>query len=85
MVAEASLPGLFRTVLIIVGVIFLLRFIGQFLIAKRNMDDEREINAKKRQFDEEKKNASEDIGKIKVIKKSASKDDIEDVDFEEIP
>ena len=84
MVVEASLPGLFRTVLIIIGVILLLRFVGQFMIAKKNMDDEREMNSNKRQFQEQKKNATEDIGKTNIINDSVGKNDIEDVDFEEI-
>ena len=84
MIIEASIPGLFRTILIIVGVLFLVRFIGQFMIAKRNMDVEREMNSTRRQFQEQKKKASQDLGKTNILKKSARKNDIEDVDFEEI-
>ena len=84
MIVEASIPGLFRTVLIIVAIVFLVRFIGQFLIAKRNMDVEREMNSTRRQFQEQKKKASQDLGKTNILKKSARKNDIEDVDFEEI-
>ena len=85
MVFEASLPGLFRTLLIIVAIVFLVRFIGQFMIAKRNMDVEREMNSTRRQFQEQKKKASQDLGKTNILKKSARKNDVEDVDFEEIP
>ena len=84
MVFEASLPGLFRTLLIIVAIVFLVRFIGQFMIAKRNMDVEREMNSTRRQFQEQKKKASQDLGKTNILKKSARKNDVEDVDFEEI-
>ena len=44
MIVEASLPGLLRTLFIIVGVFLLLRFLGQFMIAKRNMEEERNVN-----------------------------------------
>lgn len=84
MIVEASLPGLFRTVLIIVTIVFLVRFIGQFMIAKRNMDVEREMNSTRRQFQEQKKKASQDLGKTNILKKSARKNDVEDIDFEEI-
>ncbi len=84
MIVEASLPGLFRTVLIIVTIVFLVRFIGQFMIAKRNMEDEREMNSTRRQFQEQKKKASQDLGKTNILKKSARKNDVEDIDFEEI-
>lgn len=84
MIVEASISGLFRMVLIIVGVIFLLRFLGQFMSAKRNMEEEREMNSSKREFESQKKKAKENIGKTKLIKKKTKNDDIEDVDFEEI-
>lgn len=84
MIVEASIPGLFRMVLIIVGVIFLLRFLGQFMSAKRNMEEEREMNSSKREFESQKKKAQENMGKTKLIKKKTKNDDIEDVDFEEI-
>ncbi len=84
MVSEASIPGLFRMVLIIVAVIFILRLVGQFMIAKRNMEEERGMNEDKRAFDEAKKKASQNIGKTKLVKKSRGQNDVEDVDFEEV-
>ena len=85
MVVQASIPGLFRMVLIIVGVIFLLRFLGQFMTAKRNMEEEREMNADKRKFNSAKKKAKENIGKTRILnKRSSSQSDVQDVDFEEI-
>lgn len=86
MVVEASLPGLIRTLFIIGGVFLLLRFIGQFMIAKRNMEEEREINEKRRKFESQKRQANEDSGKTRIISKKSksSQSSIEDVDFEEI-
>ncbi|MBL1279047.1 MAG: hypothetical protein COA33_002155 [Fluviicola sp.] len=84
MIVEASIPGLFRMLLIIVGVILLLRFLGQFMTAKRNMEEEREMNASKREFEDAKQKAKQNIGKTKIVKQSSKKNDIEDVDFEEI-
>lgn len=85
MIVEASIPGLFRTILIIVGVLFLVRFIGQFMIAKRNMEDEREMRSTKRQFQEQKKKASQDLGKTNILRnKNPGQSSIEDVEFEEV-
>ncbi len=39
-----SVTGLFRTLLIILAVIILLRFIGKLMTAKRNVDEERRLN-----------------------------------------
>jgi len=85
MIVEASLPGLIRTLLIIGGVFLLLRFLGQFMIAKRNMEEERDINSKKRNFNEQKAKAKGDIGKTKILRnKKSGESSIEDVEFEEI-
>ncbi|MCH2230258.1 MAG: hypothetical protein MK105_07925 [Crocinitomicaceae bacterium] len=85
MIVEASVTGLFRTLLIIGGVFLLLRFIGQFMIAKRNMEEEREYNSKKRKIKKEKQAQQESEGKIKILGKNLSNNcDIQDVDFEEI-
>ena len=83
MIIEASLPGLFRTLLIIVGAIFLVRFLVQLMNAKSNMEQERNMNAQKRAFDEEKAKKYKKFGKTSILDKSV-KNDVEDVDFEEI-
>lgn len=82
MIVEASVTGLFRMLLIIVGVILLARFLGQFMTAKRNMEEERRMNEDKRNFEEAKKKSSKDLGKTHISKKQDTS--AEDVDFEEI-
>jgi len=77
----ASVTGLFRTLLIIVGAFVLLRFIGQLMNAKRNVDEERDLNDRQRKFEAERKKSSENFGKTKILKSSKS---AEDVDFEEV-
>ena len=84
MIAESSATGLFRTLLIIVGVIVLLRFIGQFLNAKKNMEEERAMNARKKDIDKEKERKRKSEGKTNIIGDSDQIKDIEDVDFEEL-
>jgi len=53
-IVEASITGLFRTVLIILGAFVLLRFLGQLMMAKRNMEEERKINERQRAFEQKK-------------------------------
>lgn len=85
MIVEASVTGLFRTLLIIGGVFLLLRFLGQFMVAKRNMEEEREHNSKQRKFKEAKRAQKQSEGKTKILGKNVSNhNDIQDVDFEEI-
>lgn len=83
MVVEASITGLFRTLLIIIGVFVLLRFLGQVMSAKRNMEEERRMNEAQRKFNQEKKRKQQNLGKTTILKKSTN-NDIEDVDFEEL-
>ncbi|MCR9172821.1 MAG: hypothetical protein NXI10_10030 [bacterium] len=84
-VAEASLTGAIRMILIIIGVLVVLRFLGQLMIAKRNIAEEKELDRQKKAFDAEAKRKKRNLGRTKIIgKRQTSKDGIEDVDFEEV-
>jgi hypothetical protein len=90
-IAEASITGLFKTLLIIIGAFVVLRFLGQLMVAKRNMEEERTMHASQRKADKDKDEKLKNFGKTKVIlnKQSFSQannnsNNIEDVDFEEI-
>jgi hypothetical protein len=87
-IVEASITGLFRTVLIILGAFVLLRFLGQLMMAKRNMEEERKINERQREFDKERSQKLRNFGKVNILTKSKRKTGIshqaEDADYEEI-
>lgn len=84
-VAQASVTGVFRMILIIIGALVVLRFIGQLMNAKRNMEEERELNRRQRAFDEEARRKRKNLGKTNILKKGQrSGGHVEDVDFEEI-
>lgn len=82
MIVEASITGLFRTLLILIGVFVLLRFLGQLMNAKRNMDEERKLAMKDRKFQKEKERKKVQLGKTSIIKKAPQS--AEDVDYEEV-
>lgn len=84
MVVEASITGLFRTILIIIGVIVLARFIGQLMNARRNMEEERRMNERTRKLDEERKRKQKNLGKVEILKKKVDDSDIEDANYEDI-
>ena len=65
---EASVTGLVRTLLIIIGVFVLLRFLGQLINAKRNMEEERKLNAQQRKFNQEKERKRKNLGKTSILK-----------------
>ena len=89
MVVEASIPNVFRTLLIIIGAIVLLRFIGQWMNAKRNMEEERRLNKQQREFQKERNQKLKNFGKVNVFSRNPKKTNhlngnVEDVDFEEV-
>lgn len=88
---EASVTGVLKTVLIIIGAFVLLRFLGQFMIAKRNMEEERKLNEQQRKSDQERAEKMKKFGKTTILgkmssgkKSTISASHVEDVDFEEI-
>lgn len=90
MIVEASVVGIFKTILIIIGGLVLLRFLGQVMIAKRNMELERDLNNKQRKHNEERDQKLKNFGKTKIIHNKAEQKSkrnytqTEDIDFEEI-
>lgn len=84
-VIELSITGAFKMILMIVGALVLLRFVGQLMQAKKNMEHERDLNQRQRAFEAESKEKKRNLGKTKILGKNPKlKDGVEDVEFEEI-
>lgn len=81
---EASFTGLIRTVLIIIGVFIVVRFIGQLMNAKRNVAEQEEMKGREQALKHERDRVAKNLGKTNVVKKGQRSQDVEDVDFEEI-
>ena len=66
----------------------LLRFLGQLMMAKRNMEEERKINERQRAFEKERSQKLRNFGKVNILartkRKTGISDQAEDVDYEEI-
>ena len=90
MVATASIVGVVKTLLMIAGGFVLLRFIGQFMIAKRDMEEERELNKRQRLADKERSEKFKNFGKTTILgggkrkRSDLRSDDVQDVDYEEL-
>lgn len=85
MIAEASLTGVIRMVFIIIGVLVVLRFVGQLMLAKRNIEEEKELDRQKKAQDAEAKRMKKNLGRTQILgKRKSSNDGIEDVEFEEV-
>jgi biopolymer transport protein ExbB/TolQ len=83
MLVEASITGVVRMILIIIGVLVVLRFIGQLMQAKKNMEEERALNERDRKLRNEKERKRNNLGKTKLLRKD-DRVDAEDVDFKEV-
>ncbi len=80
-----SITGLFKTLLIIIGVMVLLRLIGRVMVAKRNMDEHNRINREKARSEEIVNKAKQNFGKTTISKIGKGRQTNGDfVDFEEI-
>lgn len=84
MITVLSITGLFRTLLILIGAFVLIRFLGQLMNAKRNMEAERRANEQERLFAKEKAKKQQNFGKTEILKNDQLKGAIQDVDFEEL-
>lgn len=92
MVVTASLTGFFRTILVVVGAFTLIRFLGQLMVAKRNLETERKLNERERKLAKERQYKLNNFGKTTFLgrgksrstKSSAVSRNAEDVDFEEV-
>ncbi|MCO5269154.1 MAG: hypothetical protein M9897_09695 [Brumimicrobium sp.] len=77
-----SITGLFRTILIIIGVIVIMRFIGRLMMARRQQEADNKFQREKEAFLKEKKRSEAQLGQTRVIPKRNI--EAEDADFEEI-
>jgi len=76
-----SITGAVRIILILIGVFFIVRFLGRIFIAKRNIDDNERYNQNTKSFKEEQERSKKKQGKIDVVKRYR---DAENVDYEEV-
>lgn len=80
---QASISGLFKTILMVIGGLVLLRFIGQLMHAKRNLVEEQELNRKQKAYEKERNEKLKNFGKT-TISKNKNVSDVEDVSYQEV-
>ena len=80
---EASLVGVIKTVLIILGFFVILKFVGRVLILKRNIAEEERFVKEKKNQEAKKKYINKNLGKTTILK-SRQNIDVHDVEHEEL-
>jgi len=79
MIVEASVTGLIKTTLIIIGAMVVLKFIGQLMIAKRNISDQNRLKEEEKEKNRIRNQYEKNKGKTSILKHRIS--NVEDVDF----
>ena len=77
-----SITGAVRTILIVIAVFVILRFLGQLMSAKRNASEDQKHRDNINDYKKAKEESEKNKGKIHVIQGNQS--DAEDVDYEEV-
>ena len=80
---EASIVGVIKTVLIILGFFVILKFFGKVLILKRNLAEEERFIKEKKKQEAKKKYINKNLGKTTILK-SRQNMDVQDVEHEEL-
>lgn len=70
-----------RTVLIIIGVLVIVRFIGKLMNAKRNLGEQERHNRQREAYQREKEETQKNLGKVTILR---GRKEAEDVDYEEV-
>lgn len=71
----------FRTILIIIGVLVIVRFIGKLMNAKRNLGEQERHNRQREAYQREKEETQKNLGKVTILR---GRKEAEDVDYEEV-
>ena len=81
---ESSIVGVFKTIVFIIGVSVIIRFIGRLLIIKRNINDEKDFLNKRRKEEKLKRFVNKNEGKITIKKSSSKEENYKDVGYKEV-
>ena len=84
-IAKASVTGLFKMLLILLGAFFVIRIFAQWSNSKNIHVQKKQEKDSRKRFEKEKHLKRQSLGKTRVVGKDASNQkDIQDVDFEEV-
>lgn len=79
----ASIQGTFKMILMIIGGAVLLRFLGQLLIVKRNLAEQKRHEDFQKELEKKKSFYNKNRGKVNILGKNQP-NNFQDVDYEEV-
>jgi hypothetical protein len=83
MVVTASVSGVFKTILMLLGAMVVLKYLGQLLVAKRNIAEQNKFREEQDKIQKQKAHFERNKGKISILR-NVKPDNVKDVDYEEI-
>ena len=83
MVVTASASGVLKTILMLLGAMVVLKYLGQLLVAKRNIAEQNKFREEQDKIQKQKAHFERNKGKISILR-NVKPDNVKDVDYEEI-
>lgn len=83
MVVTASISGVLKTILMLLGAMVVLKYLGQLLVAKRNIAEQSRFREEQDKIQKQKAHFERNKGKISILR-NVNPNDVKDVDYEEI-
>ena len=80
---ESSIVGVVKTIIFIIGIAVIMKFIGRLLIMKRNLKQENDFLKEKKEEQKLKQFINKNLGKVDINKNDCNNKH-EDVDFEDL-
>ena len=83
MVVTASISGVLKTILMLLGAMVVLKYLGQLMIAKRNITEQSRFREEQDEIQKQKAHFERNKGKISILR-NVTPGNVKDVDYEEI-
>ena len=83
MVVTASISGVLKTILMLLGAMVVLKYLGQLMIAKRNIAEQSKFREEQDKIQKQKAHFERNKGKISILR-NVTPGNVKDVDYEEI-
>jgi hypothetical protein len=83
MVVTASVSGVLKTILMLLGAMVVLKYLGQLMVAKRNIAEQNKFREEQDKIQKQKAHFERNKGKISILR-NVSPNNVKDVDYEEV-
>jgi len=83
MVVTASISGVLKTILMLLGAMVVLKYLGQLLVAKRNIAEQSRFREEQDKIQKQKAHFERNKGKISILR-NVRPHNVKDVDYEEV-